>query len=293
MDYGDYKKRRKNAANVLASIKEANEEKKTDFTDSRFYQYVKDKTGNAFSVIRFLPSKNETLPPVVSRYSHGFKQNGGWYIEQCPTTIKQKCPVCESNSDLWNTNTKENQDIVRGRSRRKEFFANVYIVKDAQHPEKEGKVFIWKFGQKVYTKIMEKLQPQFEDEKPIDIFDLEEGANFKLKIKTVAGFSNYDGSEFMEKAPLFTDEKQMSEIFNQIYDLKEFIDEKNFKPYEKLKERFEKISSSKGKSKPSEESTNEEPKNTPATNITEDVDVDDGDEDDGDEDYFKDLTKKF
>lgn len=287
MSFVNYKKQRKKGVDSLINkLKDANEKKKKDFSDDRQYKYTKDKAGNAFAVLRFLPSKND-LPPIVSSYRHAFKNRGKWLIAGCPTSIKQKCPVCEDNNKFWGENaTEQTKAIGRQRARKKEFFANVYVVKDSENPDIEGKVMIWKFGQKVYEKIMDKLQPEFEGEKPVDVFDLFEGANFKLNIKTVKGYSNYDKCAFLDPAPLFEDDKHLEEVYNGIYDLSEFIATEKFQSYDKLKERLQLVAGTSDEVVSNVEERVEEDETETETNTNG---GDEETEDSSDDEYFDNL----
>lgn len=248
-NWQNYKSARTSLDDLKKKIEDLNSPKKKNesLADERIYKYSADKAGNAYVLMRFLPSIND-VPPVVSNFSHFFDNLGKWYVELCPTTIKQKCPVCSNNSDLWNDGTQKSKDIVHRRRRLKQFYSNVYIIKDTNNPSNDGKVFIWQYGQKVFNIINEKLSPQVDEngkylEEPIDIFDLFKGATFKLKIKKVGGYSNYDSSQFDNPSPLSTDEKKLEEIYNQIYDLTEYIDPTKFKPYDELKKRLDFVNS--------------------------------------------------
>jgi len=284
--FNDYKKKRKNVGDLISKIKDANEKKKKDYTDDRIFKYTKDKTGNAFAVLRFLPSKND-LPPIISTFQHSFQHRGRWFINECPTTIKQKCPVCESNNQFWGEDSTEQlKNIGRQRSRKKFYYSNVYVVKDSENTDNEGKVMIFRYGQKVYEKIMAKLQPEFDSDDVIDVFDLFAGANFKLKIRTVAGYSNYDNCEFMTPAPLFDDDKKLENVFNEIYDLSEFIDAKKFGDYDRIKSKLERIigETVAPVATSIEEKATTEPEKTPEIQKKDDSE----DEDETDE-YFEEL----
>ena len=237
MSYSEYKNRRKNVNSVLDKLKKSNDSSKKDYSDDRFYEWKADDVGNAKVVIRFLPSCND-LPPVISRFRHSFQKGGKYYIENCPTSIGKKCPLCEQNSDLCDAGQKEQ---CTGRFRRKEYFANILVVKDAAAPENEGKVFLYKFGQTIYDKLLEKLQPEDDDVDPIDIFDFETGMNFTLNICRKKGFANYDKSSFKEASAIEGGDEKYEEIFGKILPLGEFREEKQFKDYDKLKDRLSKV----------------------------------------------------
>jgi len=209
--------------------------------DDRYWQPEVDKAGNGYAIIRFLPAPvNEELP-WVRLWNHGFQGPGGWYIENSLTTLNQPDPVAEANSKLWNSGNDKDKEIARARKRRLSYIGNIYVVKDPAHPENEGKVFLFKFGKKIFDKINEKMNPQFEDEKPTNPFDLWAGANFKLKIRKVEGYRNYDKSEFEEPAPLSDDEDNMEAIWKSQYSLAELVAPDKFKSYDELKRRLEKV----------------------------------------------------
>ena len=218
----------------------------TDNSDSKenYWRPEVDKAGNGMAIIRFLPAPavdgDEALP-WVKVFSHGFQGPGGWLIDNCLTTKNQQCPVCEHNSTLWNSGIEANKEIVRKQKRKLNYIANVYIVSDPKHPENEGKVKLFKFGKKIFDKITEAMNPQFEDEKAINPFDLWKGANFKLKIRKVEGYQNYDKSEFESSTALLEDDDAMEKIWNSELSLNELTSDKEFKSYEQLKSRLDKV----------------------------------------------------
>jgi len=200
-----------------------------------------DKTGNGYAVIRFLPATKTEEMPWARVWSHAFQGPGGWYIENSLTTLGQKDPVSEENTRLWNTGVDSDKEIARKRKRKLSYYSNIYVVSDAKHPENEGKVFLFKFGKKIFNKITEAMSPAFEDEKPINPFDFWSGANFKLKIRKVDGFWNYDKSEFEAVSPLGTDDVKIKEIWSKQYPLKPFLETSNFKSYDDLKEKLNRV----------------------------------------------------
>ena len=237
MSFSDFKKRSKSSINELTKkIEETN--KKESFKDDRFWRPELDKSSNGYAVIRFLPaSKNEDLP-WAKYYSHGFQGKGGWFIENCPTTLGQKCPVCESNSELWNSGIEKDKDIARDRKRRLHYVSNIMVVSDPANPQNEGKVFLYKFGKKIFDKINEAMNPEFADEEAINPFEFWDGANFKLKVRKVAGYINYDKSEFDSTSALLDgDDTKLEELWKTQYALSEFTDAKNFKSYDELRTR--------------------------------------------------------
>ena len=212
--------------------------------DTRFWAPTVDKSGNGMAVIRFLPAPSidgDDGLPWVRRFDHGFQGPGGWFIDNCLTTVGDKCPVCEHNSTLWNSGVEANKEIVRKQKRRLSYVANIYVVSDPSNPQNEGTVRLFKFGKKIFDKISEAMNPEFADETPVNPFDLWEGANFKLKIRNVEGYRNYDKSEFAVKGALFEDDDKLEAIYKQEHSLKDFTDKKHFKPYEQLKARLDKV----------------------------------------------------
>jgi len=255
--------------------------------DTRFWQPQVDKSGNGMAIVRFLPAPavdGDDALPWVRLFSHGFQGPGGWLIDNCLTTLNQKCPVCEHNNMLWNSGVEANKEIVRKQKRKLNYIANVLIVSDPKNPENEGQVKLFKFGKKIFDKISEAMNPEFEDETPVNPFDFWEGSNFKLKIRNVEGYRNYDKSEFDSPEPLFggNDEK-LEAIWKKEHSLQEFLDPKHFKAHEVLKARLEKVLGFEGapiRSKAEEM----------IAKIDEDVDIStNGDEDDLD--YFKNLAE--
>lgn len=208
--------------------------------DNRFWQPDVDKSGSGFAIIRFLPVAEGEETPYIKLYNHGFKVNGKWYIENCPTSMGpgNPCPVCEANTALWNTGVEENREIVRKRKRTLKYISNIIVLSDAKHPENEGKVFLFNYGAKIFAKLMNAINPEFEDEKSFDPFSFWDGAPFKLKIRNVEGYRNYDKSEFDKCCPLFEDDSAMEEVWKAQYPLQEFLAPKSFKPYEELKTKF-------------------------------------------------------
>ena len=212
------------------------------YADDRFWKLEGDKAGNGTATLRFLPRVEGDELPWVKIFSHGFQgPTGKWYIENSLTTLGENDPVGELNSRLWNSGTQANQDIARKQKRKLSFIANVLIVSDPKHPENEGKVKLFKFGKKIFDKIMDKARPTFEDEKPVNVFDLWEGANFKLRMRKKDGYSNYDESVFGEPSPASSDENTLLTIVNSQYKLSEFVDRKNFKSYDELKKKLEEV----------------------------------------------------
>jgi hypothetical protein len=211
------------------------------YVDDRFWRLEGDKAGNGTATLRFLPKHDEDELPWVKIFSHGFQgPTGKWYIENSLTTLGENDPVGELNSRLWNSGVQANQDIARKQKRKLSFIANVLIVSDPKHPENEGKVKLFKFGKKIFDKIMDKARPTFEDEKPVNVFDFDAGANFKLRMRKKDGYANYDESVFSEPGPIGTDQ-EIENALNGRYKLSEFVDRKNFKSYDELKKKLEEV----------------------------------------------------
>jgi len=214
---------------------------KNKYQDDRFWKPEMDKTGNGYAVIRFLPASNGEDMPWQRVWSHAFQGPGGWYIENSLTTLGQKDPVSEENTRLWNTGVDSDKTIARERKRKLSYYSNIYVVSDPKHPENEGKVFLYKFGKKIFDKITEAMQPAFEDETPINPFDFWKGANFKLKLRKVDGYWNYDKSEFESVSPIVEGDDNIKAIWERQYPLKDFVDPSNFKTYDELKEKLNRV----------------------------------------------------
>ena len=227
-------------------------------SDDRFWKLSVDKGNNGYAVIRFLPAPDGEDLPFVKLYSHAFQGPGGWIIDSCLTTINQKCPVCEYNSGLWNNGTDAGKEVARKQKRKLTYVSNVYVVKDPANPENEGKVFLFKYGKKIFDKIMEAMQPEYEDETPINAFDFWQGANFKLKAKSVAGYRNYDSSEFAAVGALLDDDDAMEAIWKKQYSLTEFVAPDQFKTYDELKKRLDSVLGAKTSTRLDEEVDDED-----------------------------------
>lgn len=241
-DFAKLKKNRTNFSRLAEELEKTTSPQQTSSSkDDRFWKPTTDKSGNGYAVIRFLPPPTGEELPWVRVFNHGFKGPGGWLIDNCLTTQNKKCPICEANTELWGTGTQENQNIVRDRKRKLKYYANIYVVSDSSNPENEGKVFLYQFGKKIFDKIHDVMSPAFEDENPVNPFDLWEGANFKLKIRTVDGYINYDKSEFDRVSPLSDDDEHLERIYNQEHSLQEFVADSQFKTYDQLKDRLNKV----------------------------------------------------
>jgi hypothetical protein len=215
---------------------------KKSYVDERLWKPNVDKAGNGYAVIRFLPAPNGEELPWVRVWNHAFQgPTGQWYIENSLTTLNQKDPVSEYNTQLWNSGVESDKEIARKQKRKLKYYSNIYVVSDSANPENEGKVFLYSYGKKIFDKLMEAMQPAFEDETPINPFDLWEGANFKLKIRKVDGYWNYDKSEFDSVSALKGDDAELETIYNTEYSLAEFLAPTNFKSYDELKTRLDAV----------------------------------------------------
>ena len=243
MSFSDMKQRSK--TNLASLIKETEKisNPKTGFsdTDDRFWRPELDKSGNGYAVVRFLPAPEGEDLPWARIWNHGFQGPGGWYIENSLTTLGQKDPVSEHNSTLWNSGIEANKEVARKQKRRLNYTANVYILKDPAHPENEGTIKLYRFGKKIFDKINDLMNPEFEDESPVNPFDLWAGANFKMKIRKVEGYSNYDKSEFEASSALLEDDDKMEEIWKSENSLKELVSEDKFKTFDELKTKLERV----------------------------------------------------
>ena len=207
--------------------------------DERLWKPKLDASGNGYAVIRFLPAPEGESVPWAKLYNHAFQGPGGWLIENCPTTKGEQCPICASNNKLWNSGHESGKEVVRTRKRKLSYYSNIYVLNDSANPDNNGKVFLFKYGKKIHDKILAAMQPEFQDETPINPFDLWEGANFKLKIRTVAGYWNYDASEFASPLALNKDDAELEAIWRQAYSLEAFTAPSEFKSYDDLQGRLD------------------------------------------------------
>ena len=282
---------------LLGAVEEENKPlEKKSYVDERLWKPELDKTGNGYAVIRFLPAvKGEELP-WAKVWNHAFQgPTGQWYIENSLTTIGQKDPVSEMNTSYWNSGVESDKEIARRQKRKLQYFSNIYVVEDPKHPENEGKVFLFRFGKKIFDKVMETMQPAFEDEGAINPFDFWKGANFKLKIRKVDGFWNYDKSEFDKKpSALFDEDDALEEVWKKEYSLKDYTAPTNFKSYDELKTRLDTVLA--GTTKVGNVTTSfDEPEETVTIDTKEEPVPSVSVTDEGDEDtisYFEKLAEK-
>jgi hypothetical protein len=238
--FSDFKKKSKNS---VASLTERLDKltSKESYKDERMWKPGIDKAGNGYAVVRFLPEIEGEDAPFVAVYSHAFKGKGGWLFENCPTTLGEKCPVCQANTELWNSGIEDDKNIARQRKRKLAYISNILVLEDPANPENKGKVFLYQYGTKIFQKIQSLAHPEYQDEVAVDPFNFWTGADFKIKIRNVGGYVNYDRSEFSAPAPLLGgDDKKLEELWKKQYSLKEFTDKSQFKSYDELKERLKK-----------------------------------------------------
>ena len=239
MSFANLKKQSKLGSLTQKLVKEVEKMNNTGGQgDDRLWKLECDKSGNGYAVIRFLPAPNGEDLPFVKLYSHAFQGPGGWYIENSLTTLGQKDPVSEHNTLLWNNGTDAGKDAARKQKRKLTYISNIYVVKDPANPENEGKTFLYKYGKKIFDKLTAAMQPEFEDEEAIDPFDFWQGANFKLKAKNVAGYRNYDSSEFAATSALLDDDDAMEAVWKKEHSLAELVAADQFKSYDELKTRL-------------------------------------------------------
>ena len=239
MSFKDLKKQSSLGSLTQKLVKEVEKMNTTSGgADERLWKPEVDKTGNGYAVLRFLPAPEGEEIPWVKLYSHAFQGPGGWYIENSLTTVGKKDPVSDHNRELWNSGNESDKDVVRRQKRKLSYYANVYVVKDPTNPQNEGGVFLYKFGKKIFDKIMEAMQPEFEDEDAINPFDFWQGANFKLKIKKKDGYWNYDSSEFDKVSPLLEDDDALEALWKKQYSLAAVTAPDQFESYEDLEKRL-------------------------------------------------------
>ena len=272
MSFADLKKQSKLGSLTAKLVKEVEKMNTNSSGDERLWKLDVDKSGNGYAVIRFLPAPNGEDLPFVKLYSHAFQGSGGWYIENSLTTLGQKDPVSEYNTTLWNNGTDAGKELARKQKRKLTYVSNIYVVKDPANPENEGKVFLYKYGKKIFDKITTAMQPEFEDEEAIDPFDFWQGANFKLKAKNRAGYRNYDSSEFARQDALLDDDDAMEAIWKGQYSLQEFVAADQFKDYDALKKRLDYVHGNKGTPSFQDQETIEEEENFRRDNSGENLD---------------------
>ena len=241
MSFKDMKRKSVGSISELTKKLES-AEKKNSYQDDRFWKPTLDKASNGMAVFRFLPAPENEDMPWAKLYTHAFKVGGRWYIENSRTTIGEKDPVSEMNSELWNSGLESDKDIARDRKRKLSYISNILVLKDPGAPENEGKVFLYKYGVKIFNKIQEAMQPEFDDEDPINPFDYWAGANFKLKVRKVGGYINYDKSEFESPSELLGGEdSKLEELWKTQHSLQAFVAPDQFKTYDELKKKLQEV----------------------------------------------------
>ena len=259
MSFADLKKQSKLGSLTSKLVKEVEKMNTPAGGDDRLWKPEMDKSGNGYAVVRFLPAPEGEDLPWVKLYKHAFQGPGGWYIENSLTTLGQKDPVSELNTTLWNNGTDAGKEEARKQKRKLEYYSNIYVVKDPANPQNEGRVMLYKYGKKIFDKIMAAMQPEFEDEEPINPFDFWQGADFKIKIKKVAGYWNYDSSEFARQAPLLDgDDDALEALWKQQHSLAELVAADKFKDYDALKKRLDYVLGVRGVPKMQDQETVEE-----------------------------------
>ena len=295
MSFAALKKRsnsKKDVGSMMEKLNAAGGGAKQSYIDDRYWKLERDKSSNGYAIIRFLDSSDGEDFPFVKIYTHGFKGKGGWYIENSLTTIGQQDPVSEANSELWNSGIDSNKNIARDRKRRLQYISNIYVVSDQAHPENEGKVFLFKYGKSIFDMIQAAGEPQFEDETPVNVFNLFNGANFKLKARKADGFVKYDKSGFEEPSQWLKTEEEMETLYNGFYSLEAEIAEDKFKSYDELKKKFARVIGASAETS----SFTAESVSTPTTTMAEADELPfDGDPDPGSTDdtmsYFSKLAE--
>ena len=269
--------------NLSKELTKLNESATNPGQDDRYWKLTVDKAQNGHAVIRFLPASQGETVPWVRMWSHGFQGPGGWYIENSLTTLGQKDPVSEYNTKLWNSGVDSDKEVARKQKRKLQYIANIFVVSDPANPDNEGKVFLFKFGKKIFDLINDKMNPEFDDETPVNPFDLWNGCNFRLRARKVAGFRNYDKSEFDSQTALADDDAELERIWNTQYSLEELVAPDQFKSYDELKTRFETVIGAGGGMETESAFADEEP----TASYQESSSID---EDDDSLDYFKKLA---
>jgi hypothetical protein len=292
-------------AKLQKEVEKLNSSASNSNSDDRLWKPEVDKTGNGYAVIRFLPAPDGEDIPWAKMYNHAFQGTGGWLIDNCLTSVGGKCPVCEANTLLWNSGIDANKEIVRQRKRKLSYYANIYVVKDPANPSNEGKVFLYKFGKKIFDKIEAAMNPEFEDEEALNPFDFWQGADFKLKIKKVAGYWNYDSSEFARPSALLDgDDDALEAIWKKEYSLAEITGGDQFKTYDQLKDRLNVVlgTGSNTSSKRDESYDDEDEDRGSARELTDDLRSEltslsssksSSVDDDDDLSYFQKLAEEF
>jgi len=299
MSFANLKRNRTDIASLTAAAEAVGGSQKQSYVDDRFWKPTVDKAGNGYAVIRFLPAPAGEDLPWVRYWDHGFKgPTGQWYIENSLTTIGKDDPVSEMNSVLWNSGRDEDKEIARNRKRRLHYVSNIMVVSDPSNPSNDGKVFLYTFGKKIFDKIMDVMQPAFADETPVNPYDFWEGADFKIKIRKVEGWVNYDKSEFATPSALHGgDEARLTEVYDKLYSLQDFLKPENYKTYDELSMKLNKVLGVSAGHAPQADPFQAEP-SAPAPTLTaednhfESAPADNSSEEDDTLSYFAKLAKE-
>jgi hypothetical protein len=277
---------------AIETISQTTEKSKDD---NRFWQPTVDKAGNGTAIIRFLPASavdGDNALPWVRVFSHGFQGPGGWLIENCLTTLSDKCPVCEHNSVLWNSGIEANKEIVRKQKRKLNYISNILVISDPSNPDNEGEIKLFKYGKKIFDKISEAMHPEFDDEKAVNPFDFWEGANFKMKIRNVEGYRNYDKSEFADPSALLDgDDAQLEALWKKQHSLADFLKPEQFKSYDTIKSKLDKVLGNSASSSVEKHDDEKETGSVIKENLKK-IDSKLSSVDDEDVDYFKSLASQ-
>ena len=238
MSFADLKNKSGSFEKLQSELAKVNAPTQSSYEDARMWKPDLDKSGNGFALLRFLPQPSGEDLPWVRMWNHAFSGPGGWYIENSLTTIGKNDPVSEYNTELWNSGNEADKETARKQKRILKYYSNILVVSDPKHPENDGTIRLFRFGKKIFDKITEAMNPAFEDETAVNPFDMWQGANFKLKIRKVDGYWNYDKSEFDSKSEVEGGEDRLEEIYNGLHSLQEFISPTSFKTYDELKEKL-------------------------------------------------------
>lgn len=295
MSFADLKRNSSSNFDKLNKELEKLNSKNSYASDERYWKLDVDSAGNGHAVIRFLPAGNGEEIPFVQKWSHGFQgPTGLWYIEKSLSTLGKDDPVGEENSRLWNTGLDSDKEVARERKRKLKYISNILVVSDSANPENEGKVFLYEYGKKIWDKLNDAMNPEFDDETPMNPFDLWKGANFKLKQRKVDGWPNYDKSEFSDPSAIYDDDDKLEELYNKCYSVQEEISEDKFKSYEDLKAKFERVigvavsqeqkEEIEDKQEPARKEKEQESKSEPM--------MESSDDDDEDLDFFKKIAQE-
>jgi hypothetical protein len=298
MSFASLKKNRsKSLENLSQQLEKMTTKGYSDPEKEKYWTITRDSAGNGFAIIRFLPAPANEDVPFVPIWDHAFKGVGGWYIEKSLTTIKQDDPLSKFNSQLWNSGNEVDKEQARKQKRRLKYHSNILVVKDPANPENEGKVFLFSYGKKIFDKLNDLMNPQFEDETPVNPFDFWEGANFRLKIREVEKYPNYDKSEFDSPSALFDgDDEKLEEVYNQLHSLKELTDASKFKSYEELETRLHRVlgvtgATASGKTADDMIDEDLDMSKIGKTDDTPSIKETSVEDDDSDLDFFKNLAK--